>query len=160
MDHQHSITAFIRQVAATTLQAQQHQELSLELLVDSLKLPRDFSRHPLFQVMFALESDANATERPDWLSVVDLSDHERTAKFDLTLTLVPDEQRLRARFNFAAALFSPASIMRLAGYYVAILQQMAQHSDWPSGKHQLAAATPAGATGAGISRRIRAHLAE
>ncbi|CAI0695474.1 Tyrocidine synthase III [Serratia plymuthica] len=131
LDHQHSVTAFIRQVAATTLQAQQHQELSLELLVDSLKLPRDFSRHPLFQVMFALESDANAAERPDWLSVVDLSDHERTAKFDLTLTLAPDEQRLRARFNFAVALFSQASIMRLAGYYVAILQQMAQHNEWP-----------------------------
>ncbi|MEE4410184.1 MULTISPECIES: non-ribosomal peptide synthetase [unclassified Serratia (in: enterobacteria)] len=131
LDHQHSVTAFIHKVAATTLQAQQHQELSLERLVDSLKLPRDFSRHPLFQVMFALESDANAPERPDWLSVVDLSDHERTAKFDLTLTLTPDEPRMRARFNFAVALFGQASIKRLAGYYVAILQQMAQHNDWP-----------------------------
>ncbi|CAI0737355.1 amino acid adenylation domain-containing protein [Serratia entomophila] len=131
IDHRHSVTAFIRQVAETTLRAQQHQALSLEVLVDSLQLPRDFSRHPLFQVMFALENDGAAAHRPDWLSVVDLSGCEETAKFDLTLTLTPDDGQMRARFNFAVALFSKASVARLAEYYLAILQQMARHGDWP-----------------------------
>lgn len=38
---------------------------------------------------------------------------------------------MRARFNFASALFSKASMDRLAGYYLAVLQQMAHHDDWP-----------------------------
>lgn len=131
LDPRHRVAEFVRQVAATTLQAQQHQTLSLEALVDDLALPRDFSRHPLFQVMFALESEGGAQARPDWLSVVDLSAYERTAKFDLTLTLTPQGEQMRARFNFASALFSKASMDRLAGYYLAVLQQMAHHDDWP-----------------------------
>lgn len=38
---------------------------------------------------------------------------------------------MRARFNFASALFSKASMDRLAGYYLAVLQQIAYHDDWP-----------------------------
>lgn len=131
IDPRQGVAEFVREVAATTLRAQQHQTLSLEALVDALALPRDFSRHPLFQVMFALEGESGAPARPDWLSVVDLSADERTAKFDLTLTLTPQGEQMRARFNFASALFSKASMDRLAGYYLALLQQMARHDDWP-----------------------------
>lgn len=126
-----SVSAFIHQVATNTLQVQQHQSLSLEQLVDSLALPRDFSRHPLFQVMFALEDDVNNADYPSWLSVEDLSRYEQTAKFDLTLTLTPTENQMSARFNFATALFKKSSIRQLAGYFVSILQQMVQYRDEP-----------------------------
>ena len=143
IDPRQGVAEFVREVAATTLRAQQHQTLSLEALVDALALPRDFSRHPLFQVMFALEGESGAPTRPDWLSVVDLSADERTAKFDLTLTLTPQGEQMRARFNFASALFSKASMERLAGYYLALLQQMARHDDWPLENIRLQPQSPA-----------------
>ncbi len=143
IDPRQGVAEFVREVAATTLRAQQHQTLSLEALVDALALPRDFSRHPLFQVMFALEGESGAPTRPDWLSVVDLSADERTAKFDLTLTLTPQGEQMRARFNFASALFSKASMDRLAGYYLALLQQMARHDDWPLENIRLQPQSPA-----------------
>ncbi|HFQ9380960.1 TPA: amino acid adenylation domain-containing protein [Serratia marcescens subsp. marcescens ATCC 13880] len=143
IDPRQGVAEFVREVAATTLRAQQHQTLSLEALVDALALPRDFSRHPLFQVMFALEGESGAPARPDWLSVVDLSADERTAKFDLTLTLTPQGEQMRARFNFASALFSKASMDRLAGYYLALLQQMARHDDWPLENIRLQPQSPA-----------------
>ncbi|WP_411749983.1 non-ribosomal peptide synthetase [Serratia marcescens] len=143
IDPRQGVAEFVREVAATTLRAQQHQTLSLEALVDALALPRDFSRHPLFQVMFALEGESGAPARPDWLSVVDLSADERTAKFDLTLTLTLQGEQMRARFNFASALFSKASMDRLAGYYLALLQQMARHNDWPLENIRLQPQSPA-----------------
>ncbi|MGQ1885313.1 amino acid adenylation domain-containing protein [Serratia marcescens] len=143
IDPHQGVAEFVREVAATTLRAQQHQTLSLEALVDALALPRDFSRHPLFQVMFALEGESGAPARPDWLSVVDLSADERTAKFDLTLTLTQQGEQMRARFNFASALFSKASMDRLAGYYLALLQQMARHNDWPLENIRLQPQSPA-----------------
>lgn len=143
IDPRQGVAEFVREVAATTLRAQQHQTLSLEALVDALALPRDFSRHPLFQVMFALEGESGAPTRPDWLSVVDLSADERTAKFDLTLTLTPQGEQMRARFNFASALFSKASMDRLADYYLALLQQMARHDDWPLENIRLQPQSPA-----------------
>ncbi|WDG51053.1 non-ribosomal peptide synthetase [Pseudomonas chlororaphis] len=125
-----SVCEFIRQVAANTAQVQQHQSFPLEQLVDRLGVPRDFSRHPLFQVMFALESTVGAA-CPDWLSVVDLSAYEQTAKFDLTLTLTPVAGRINARFNFATVLFSQDTISRLAGYYVTVLQQLVEGAEQP-----------------------------
>ncbi|WP_045883228.1 non-ribosomal peptide synthetase [Pseudomonas chlororaphis] len=125
-----SVCEFIGQVAANTAHVQQHQSFPLEQLVDSLNVPRDFSRHPLFQVMFALENPVEAV-CPDWLSVVDLSAYEQTAKFDLTVTLKPVAGQINARFNFATALFRQDSIRRLADYFVAILQQMVEESGQP-----------------------------
>ncbi len=93
--------------------------------------------------MFALEGESGAPARPDWLSVVDLSADERTAKFDLTLTLTLQGEQMRARFNFASALFSKASMDRLAGYYLALLQQMARHNDWPLENIRLQPQSPA-----------------
>ncbi|CAO97963.1 non-ribosomal peptide synthetase [Erwinia tasmaniensis] len=124
VDDELSTSAFIRQVATNTLQAQQHQSLSLEQLVDSLALQRDFSRHPLFQVMFALEESINRADNPSCFTVMDLSGYEQTAKFDLTLTITPEKDRMRARFNFATALFKKSSISQLASYFVSILQNM------------------------------------
>lgn len=126
VDNEISVSAFIQQVATNTLQVQQHQSLSLEQLVDSLALQRDFSRHPLFQVMFALEEGVKSTDDSSCFCVVDLSDYEQTAKFDLTLTLTPNENQMCARFNFATALFKKASISQLANYFVSILQQMVE----------------------------------
>lgn len=50
---------------------------------------------------------------------------------------------MRARFNFASALFSKASMDRLAGYYLALLQQMARHDDWPLENIRLQPQSPA-----------------
>lgn len=125
-----SVREFIRQVATNTLQVQQHQSVPLEQLVDCLRVQRDFSRHPLFQVMFAMESDVG-TDHPNWLSVVDLSAYENTAKFDLTLMLRPDADQIFARFNFATALFKEDSIKRLSGYFIDVLQQMVQDPEQP-----------------------------
>lgn len=131
VDNEISLSTFIHQVAMNTLQVQQHQSLSLQQLVDSLALPRDFSRHPLFQVMFALEDGINNVDHPSWLTVEDLSHYEQTAKFDLTLTLTPSKNQMSARFNFATALFKKSSINQLAAYFVTVLQQMVHCRDKP-----------------------------
>jgi len=131
LDNQLSVAEFIRQVADNTRQVQQHQDMSLKQLVDHLAIARDFSHHPLFQVMFSLESEEHSDAVPQWLSLVDLSEKERTAKFDLTLTLKPCQEGMRARFNFASALFRKSTISRLAHYYLQMLQQLIEHEERP-----------------------------
>ena len=41
------------------IEAQIHQDLPFEKLVDKLNVEKDTSRHPIFQVMFGLQSFGN-----------------------------------------------------------------------------------------------------
>ncbi|NEJ82878.1 AMP-binding protein, partial [Rhizobium leguminosarum] len=50
------VKEFIEQVGAEVVEAQLYQDLPFEKLVEELKVAKDTSRHPLFQVMFSVQS--------------------------------------------------------------------------------------------------------
>ena len=51
-----SFREVLRRVRQVTLDAYDHQEMTLDQVVAAVNPPRDMSRHPLFQVMFALQN--------------------------------------------------------------------------------------------------------
>ncbi|MHB9147922.1 MAG: condensation domain-containing protein, partial [Candidatus Amoebophilus sp.] len=51
-----SVKEFIEQVGAEVIEAQFHQDLPFEKLVEELQVGKDMSRHPIFQVMFSVQS--------------------------------------------------------------------------------------------------------
>ncbi len=57
------------------------------MLVETLQPQRDLSHTPLFQVMFVLQNAPIADLELTGLKVSPLSTENRTAKFDLTLSM-------------------------------------------------------------------------
>ena len=55
IDNGLSIREYIERVGKEVIDAQLHQDLPFEKLVDELKVPKDTSRHPIFQVMFGVQ---------------------------------------------------------------------------------------------------------
>ncbi|XXX72653.1 amino acid adenylation domain-containing protein [Sorangium sp. So ce134] len=109
-------------VKQATLGAYAHQDLPFERVVEALNAPRDLSRSPVFQVMFALQNaPAPALELAGLaLGLLDLD--PGTSKFDLMLDVAPTKEGYVARWEFNSDLFDPPSIERLASHFINVLE--------------------------------------
>ncbi|MFJ3077509.1 amino acid adenylation domain-containing protein [Pseudomonas sp. NPDC087029] len=122
-----SFSRLLDQVKATTLQAQAHQDLPFEQLVEALQPERNLSHNPLFQVMFNHQVDAAQHSAPaagHGLHIEPLALAGETAQLDLTLNTHEDAQGLSASFTYASALFDHATVERLGQHWLRLLQQM------------------------------------
>ncbi|NUT32226.1 MAG: amino acid adenylation domain-containing protein [Hamadaea sp.] len=112
----------------TARTAYAHQDLPFDKLVEGLRLKRDRSRNPLFQIMFEV-----GAERPSYLPELPAGDERATvripwptAMYDLTVTLTeePDGSYLGVA-EFATDIYAPATIVRLIGEFQDILRGVA-----------------------------------
>ncbi|WP_338864395.1 amino acid adenylation domain-containing protein [Myxococcus stipitatus] len=110
-----------RRVKAVTLEAYAHQELPFEQLVESLSLPRDLGRNPLFQVMLVLENQPPGELVLPGLVLRPLEIDSHFAKFDLTLSLQETPDGLRGHLEYSRELFEPATVERWLGHFERLL---------------------------------------
>ncbi|MEO3738489.1 amino acid adenylation domain-containing protein, partial [Shewanella baltica] len=124
-----SVSQLLTAVHQLSTQAKVHQELPFEQIVDTLQVERDGSCHPLFQVMFSVQSFGEETsdEYPLPFTNVSLSDREASynvAKFDLSLNISDRQEQLMAHFNYACSLFEQSTITHFADMYLRVLSAM------------------------------------
>ncbi|HHN0980917.1 TPA: pyoverdine non-ribosomal peptide synthetase PvdD, partial [Pseudomonas aeruginosa] len=113
------------QARQRALEAQAHQDLPFEQLVEALQPERSLSHNPLFQVLFNYQSEARGNGqafRFDELQMESVQFDSRTAQFDLTLDLTDEEQRFCAVFDYATDLFDASTVERLAGHWRNLLR--------------------------------------
>jgi amino acid adenylation domain-containing protein/non-ribosomal peptide synthase protein (TIGR01720 family) len=111
----------LARVREVVLDALSHQELPFERLVELLGLERDLSHTPLFQVMFVLQNTPlGPLELPD-LTLAPLDFETRTAKLDLTLSLVESPQGLRGTLEYNTDIFEASTIARLLASWEQVL---------------------------------------
>ncbi|PLC06711.1 non-ribosomal peptide synthetase [Variovorax sp. RO1] len=117
------LAELLAQVRDTAFEAQSNQELPYERLVQALRADGGHAGAPLFQVMFNHLGEGDRPLR-GWpgLVVRRIDLEERAAPFELTLeTIEREDGSIRAAFRYAAELFEPATIARLAGHYHRVL---------------------------------------
>ncbi|MFD8478558.1 amino acid adenylation domain-containing protein [Kitasatospora sp. NPDC059673] len=109
----------LARVRALDLAAYDHQDLPFPLLVEALNPPRHPARHPLFQVMLALQNAGEAVLRLGPTTAPLRPTATGTAKFDLFLDVVErlDEQGapagLDCHLEYATGLFDEATAQSL-----------------------------------------------
>ncbi len=118
------ITA-LQRVRATMLEALQHQDLPFEMLVQSLQLPRDASRSPLFSVMFNMLNTPLGEVQLPGLTWSRFEFDKKASQFDLTITIDADHAR-SISFEYSTDLFSADTIQRLSEHYLGLLRAVIQ----------------------------------
>jgi amino acid adenylation domain-containing protein len=98
-----------------------HQEVPFEALVRELRLERDMSRHPLFQIMLAMQSsDATNGDLGEGASLVEVE--IPTEQFDLSIEFAEQANELEARFGYNTDLFDASTIARMMGHFRILLE--------------------------------------
>ncbi|TJZ44123.1 non-ribosomal peptide synthetase/polyketide synthase [Streptomyces piniterrae] len=125
LDTAAAFTEALETVRATCVDAFSHQDMPFDRLVEELRPPRDLSRTPLFQVMFALQNTPGVALELPGLSLAQVDTESASAKFDLWLSGVPDNGEVRLRLEYNRDLFDPATAERLLGHYLTLLDGIA-----------------------------------
>ncbi|MFE9749544.1 amino acid adenylation domain-containing protein [Saccharothrix saharensis] len=115
-------------VRDTDLAAFAHQDVPFDRLVEELAPPRSLARHPLFQVLLALQNNADPDLDLPGVTpeVVDLP--AGPAKFDLSFTLAERHEDgvpagLHGELEFSRDLFDADTAHRVATWFARVLDQ-------------------------------------
>jgi hypothetical protein len=118
----------LRQVHHDQVLSQQHQDVPFEKLVEELGGDRDPSRHPIFQVMFAVQSFGrrdSGTVR----SFTTSSSVYQVEKFDLSIFIDDSAEELVGQVSYATSLYSSWRIDRLIVHYVNLIEALSQDAE-------------------------------
>jgi len=132
--------AFLEQTRQTVLTAFEHQDYPFDTLVDQLQPVRDYSRSPLFQVMFVFQRAYKFNEQGLTPFALDITGAQmelaglqleslalghRVAQFDLTLTMGEADGGLVASFEYNTDLYEADTIARMTTHLQALLESIA-----------------------------------
>ncbi|MGV6396002.1 non-ribosomal peptide synthetase [Pseudomonas caspiana] len=122
-DSRKSFAQLLGETRLTALDAQAHQDLPFEQLLEAFPQARE---QGLFQVMFNHQQrDLSALRRLPGLLADELPWHSREAKFDLQLHSEEDHRRrVVLHFDYAAELFDVQTMRRMAEHFNSLLQQV------------------------------------
>lgn len=124
-----TVRELLGRVREVALEAYEHQDLPFEKLVKELRLERDMSRNPLFQIVLSLQAEANKTvELPELIATLQEPNVTAT-RLDLELHLRDEPEGLSGIFVYNVDLFGARTIRRLIGHYKTLLAEMIAHPD-------------------------------
>jgi amino acid adenylation domain-containing protein len=133
----------LMRVREVCLGAYAHQDLPFDKLVEALQPRRDPSYSPLFQVMFALHDAPEQSLELPGLELSLIESHNQSAKFDLTVIMIPHYEQavgvgeraadgsITALVEYNTDLFDGETIERLWSHYLNILNAITRNVDLP-----------------------------
>lgn len=124
-----SFREFLRRTRETTLEANAHQDLRFERLVEELKPSRDLAYNPVFQVMFSLDNTLTAPARLGALSLSVERISSGTSKFDMTLFASDTPEGLKLVVEYNTDLFDRATICSMIQDYARLMEFIVANPD-------------------------------
>jgi len=117
-----SFESLLGQVRDAVLEADAHQDLPFEKLVEEINPERHLNYAPVFQVMLSLNNTAE--REPEWpgLQLLPTPLDSTTSRFDLTLDLTERRGRLCGAFEYNTDLFDRSTVERMAGHFEVLLR--------------------------------------
>ena len=117
----------LRRVRGVAVEAEAHQDVPFEKLVEELNPERTLSHPPLFQVMMVLQPGSRAPLRLAGLSVAPLAPTAEIARHELVLRFGSEGDRTWASLQYKTDLFEPRTIRRLLAHLEVLLRGVVEN---------------------------------
>lgn len=115
----------LQRVKRKVLEAYKNQETPFEKIVDSLKIPRELNRNPLFQIMFSIEYESEISSFDlENAKLIRLNPQHYYSKFDVSLHAVIKSQSIELKFEYSQELFKKSTIQDLSNYCFSIFNEI------------------------------------
>jgi amino acid adenylation domain-containing protein len=138
-----SFKTFLAQIGQVVLEAMEHQDYPLALLVERLKIARDVSRSPLFQVLFTFGKLQDAQEAAELfvqsrtvtavnyggLELETFALGQQEGQFDLQLEMDDTGHSVSGILKYNTDLYDVATIARMVGHLQVLLASIAENPD-------------------------------
>src|SRR5689334_170454 len=119
-----TFSELLQRVRQTAIDGYAHQDVPFEKLVAELDPERDLRRNPLFQVMFQYQDTVKPLFQTKDLNLTWVETSTQTAKFDLTMAVLAENETLQCLIEYRTELFSGQTIERLLGHYATLLESI------------------------------------
>ncbi|MCP4272947.1 MAG: amino acid adenylation domain-containing protein, partial [Gammaproteobacteria bacterium] len=106
-----------------------HQDIPFEYLVEQINPSRSLSHSPLFQVMFVLQNVPQEELELSGLRMSMIEPDNRTAKFDLTLSVAEHGDAFVCDWEYCTDLFRPDTITGMAEHFEVLLEGIVNNPD-------------------------------
>lgn len=127
----------VARVRANALQAYAHQDLPFEKLVEALNPPRDLSRHPLFQVSFAVQNLTASEDKWLGLKAEQLESTAVTTHFDLGIQFTSNGPIWKGSVSYRTDLFDADTMTRFVAHFETLLRGCVVEVTLPVSKVQI-----------------------
>jgi len=124
VDDEVSFGDLLAQVRETVLASLEHAEAPFDKVVESLRLERDPSRNPLFDVLVLLHGAAGAPPEFGALAVEPVDVSRRSATFDLSFEFQDTAEGLAGSVEYSTDLFGPDTVERMAEHLSTLLMEI------------------------------------
>ncbi|MBB4129220.1 amino acid adenylation domain-containing protein [Xanthomonas translucens] len=121
-----TVAELLARTRRQVLDAQSHQDLPFDHVVEVTKPVRSTAHTPIFQVMLAWQNQDQAGLSMPGIETEGLAQHISKARFDLALDLAERDGGIVGALTYMTALFDEATVARYAGYWRHLLAAMAQ----------------------------------
>jgi len=119
----------LEMVRQISLDSFEHQDLPFEYLIEALRLKRNLSHNPLFQVMFVLQNAPVGDLKIPGMKTTPLELDYVTSLFDLTLSMEENRNGLMGFIEYNTDLFDRCTIEKMIGHFKALLTVIAENPD-------------------------------
>ncbi|MEQ8464529.1 non-ribosomal peptide synthase/polyketide synthase [Coleofasciculus sp. E1-EBD-02] len=131
LSQQPTFEDFLAQVRDVTQNAYDHQDLPFEMLVEELKIERHLDRHPLTQVVFALQNAPSSPFDLPGVTVEGMSSGLDSVRVDLEVYLWDEPEGLEGFCSYNRDLFDGETIGRLMQHFQTLLMAIVENQKQP-----------------------------
>ncbi|MBD2355237.1 amino acid adenylation domain-containing protein [Tolypothrix sp. FACHB-123] len=124
-----TFTQLLKRIREVTLGAYAHQDLPFDQLVEAIQPERDLSRHPLFQVWFALHNTPLPALQVADITLTRLTVDVGTVQLDLSFDMEETPEGLIGWIEYSTDLFNADTINRMIGHFTTLLESIVQNPE-------------------------------